>query len=246
MPNVFVMERSTLDALRSARHELGPLRWVALYMVVAAVIGTVAVLSNLEPIERAVPGSPLGAFVAVAAGVAVVTATASVIPSACAFVAGWCLGGEAGAAAAIVGAGLGALLLQRVVAPCLGRTLFAFMVERPRAVAVRRFCGDRTAEAIFGVARLQWAAVMPLPVTRLLFAVVRTPSLGVLVGSFVAAVPQALFFAIVGEGARAWRSDQRWPNAASWIAAGAAALGAVVLRRAARRQWRGATGVTPP
>lgn len=238
------MERSTIDALRDARRELGPLRWIAFYMVVAAVIGTCAVLANLEPIERVLPVSPWLAFAAVAVGITLVTATASVIPTACAFVAGWLLGVRFGLGAAVVGAGAGALLLQRVVAPRLGRSLFAFMQERPRAVAVQRFCGTRVVPAILGVARLRWAGVMPLPVVQLLFAVVRVPSLGVLVGSVIAAVPQALFFAVAGECVRAWREGGRAPNAASWIAAGAAVLAMVVLRRAARRLFREVTAVT--
>ena len=232
------MQRSTIDSLLEARRELGPLRYVAFYLVVAATIGTVTVVANLAAIERALPADRRAAFAAVAAGVAIATAVAVVVPSVTAFAAGWLLGAAHGWGAAVVGAGAGAWLAQRVVAPRAGGQLFAFMAARSRAIAVRRFCGDHNATALCAVARLRWASVMPAPVTHLLFAVVRTPGLAVFAGSLLGAVPMALFFAIAGDCWRAWRAADQAPEAASLIGAGAALVASAMVRRASRRQWR--------
>ena len=91
-----------------------------------------------------------------------------------------------------------------------------------------------------GVACLSWASVVPVPIANLLFAVASVPLPAVLLGSLVGAAPSALFFAVAGECWCGYCATGELPRASLLVAAGAALLGAVVLRRASRKRWRAA------
>ncbi|MEO6596987.1 MAG: hypothetical protein ABIP94_19750 [Planctomycetota bacterium] len=238
---------SRLDAMRASFRDLGPLRPIAIWVAVAPALGTLLLLSKLPIVVVLVgPASadPRIAFAASTLGLGLAIGTALLLPSAAAFAAGYCLGAETGAWAAVLGVALGSVAAQQVVAPRLPAGLFPFMRDRPRAAAVQSLCRGGVIAAALGVARVRWAARMPLAVTNLLFAVVAVPKRSVLLGSMFGALPSALLAAVAGDAFRTWRERGQLPGSRSLVVAVAALLGALCLWHASRRAWRAARGST--
>ncbi len=231
--------------MRASFRELGPLRSIAVFVTVVPTLGAVLLLANLPALAAALPSGPGAAFAVVSLCLGIATGAALVLPSAAAFGAGYCIGAEPGTWAALSGISLGSLL-ARFLLPRLGDSWFAFLRGRPRATAVRRFCSGGALSATLGVARLRWAALLPLFVTNLLFAVAAVPVRSVLSGSLLGALPGALLAAVVGDSVRTWRASGELPGPRTLAVAAAALVGAACLLRASRRAWRTASAPALP
>ncbi|MBL9076667.1 MAG: hypothetical protein JNL08_04135 [Planctomycetes bacterium] len=219
-------------ALAAGLRDLGPLWPIAVYVAVAQTAGGIAALAVLSVWSPAAPLPPMWLPMA-AISVAAATALAVLPPAAAAFVAGYAFGGVPGAAVAAVGTAVGAVLARALVWPRLGAARFAFMRERPRAVAVRRACGD--GRAARGVVMLRLAAPFPFAVQNLLLAVAPVPVAAVGIGTLFGVLPVAVASAWAGALLRAARQDSLPPASAAWF--GAALLAALAVH-AGRRQWR--------
>ncbi|MBX3461958.1 MAG: hypothetical protein KF830_02220 [Planctomycetes bacterium] len=225
-------------ALAAEWRDLGPLRPVVVGIAVAKTLGS---LGALLLVATWVPGGPLAGPVPVAAAVGLAALAIALVllpPGLCAFVGGYALGPAGGVLAGTAGVALGAVVARAVLWPCLGARRFAFMRERPRAVAVRLFCAGPT--PTWSVARLRFAAVFPFAVQNLLCAVAGVPARSVLLGTLVGVLPTALLAGWCGAALAGWRVHGELPPAAAWCwplaASGLVVAGGVVGRRA----WRAA------
>jgi uncharacterized membrane protein YdjX (TVP38/TMEM64 family) len=233
----------SLAAVRRSFAELGPLRPLAVYAAAAPIAGAILLLASLDALAAAAAADPTGPL-GLVSGAVLVVAVGLLPPAAVAAFAGWALGAAVGALVGVLAAGLGSVLAQRAIAPWLCGSLFPFMRERPRAALVRSLCGPGTARATAGVVLLRLAPVMPLPLTNVLFAVTRVPSVAVAMGSALALAPVVSLAALVGDAARSLRDDGVWPQPGRIAAAATLLLvcaAAIVQARRVRRR-RAAAG----
>ncbi len=222
-------------SLTALLRELGPLRPIAGYVAVASLVGSLGLVAALPCVARWLGDDAAGVLLATLA-IAVAIAGAFAIPSVLGFAAGWCCGGVPGGVAAVAGGAFGAVLGQRLVWARLDAARLAWMRERPRALLVRRLCGD----GALGVARLRWASRWPNAVVNLLFAVNGVPARHVLPGSALGALPAAALAAGLGAAWRRWRESGAVPSAGAWCAAAGAALLTAWLAVWSRRAVRAA------
>jgi uncharacterized membrane protein YdjX (TVP38/TMEM64 family) len=226
-----------LRAARAFVADLGPLRWVVLASAVLPTSGLIVVLANVAAIAHHWPEGSPGAALAIGA-IAVALAALLLPPSIAAFAAGYVFGPARGALLAAPAIATGALLGVRFVWPLLGARLFPFMQGREKLETARAFCAARPWAR---VALLRLAATVPFSVVNLLLAAARVPSAAVLGGSLLAALPVAWLAAGAGAAYRHWHDRFAFPAdllLANLIAAGIAALTAVVLARRRWRTWR--------
>jgi uncharacterized membrane protein YdjX (TVP38/TMEM64 family) len=227
---------ASLLVLRARVDELGPLRWVVLASALLPTAGLIVLLANLPQLAATWPHGALGAAAAVL-GIAALTGAMLLPPSVAALAAGYVFGTAPGAAIACVAIGAGGTL-GLALWPLAGSGLYAFMRDRPRALAVQQFCAGGALRGVAGVLLLRGAAKVPFAVITLLLSVVRVPPARVWLGSTLGALPLAWVAGGLGSAWRAWREHGASPSALELasLALGAAfaALTAIVARRGLR------------
>ncbi len=240
MPRAVSTPANGLQPWRARWRDLGPLRWIAVASAVLPTAGLLVVVAHRRELAAAWPDGAGGVLLA-AGAIGAASGAMLLPPGCCAFAAGYVLGAAAGAAAGALGSALGALAALAAW-PLLGERLYAFMRPRPRAVAVRAFCGGPLPRAVLRVAVLRFAAKLPFAVTNLLLSVVRVPRAAVAAGSLLGALPGAWLAASAGAALRALDERRGSPGAAGVANLALAAATAVVTAVAARRAIARATG----